>query len=103
MVNVLNNKKLMYFMLFFLIIQLERAWNSLKWNEKLNLLINVIRGITSPSDMSLDNLKVFLLLKDVLHFFSCQLTLFSCAYTTTIVHFLTCVKIISFVLVEFSE
>lgn len=75
MVNVLNNKKLMYFMLFFLIIQLERAWNSLKWNEKLNLLINVIRGITSPSDMSLDNLKVFLLLKDVLHFFSCQLTM----------------------------
>ncbi|KAK9178729.1 hypothetical protein WN943_027922 [Citrus x changshan-huyou] len=38
-------------------ITLERAWNSLKWNEKLNLLINVIRGITSPSDMSLDNLK----------------------------------------------
>lgn len=75
MVNVLNNKKLMYFMLFFLIIQLERAWNSLKWNEKLNLLINVIRGITLPSDMSLDNLKVFLLLKDVLHFFSCQLTM----------------------------
>lgn len=103
MVNVLNNKKLMYFMLFFLITQLERAWNSLKWNEKLNLLINVIWGITSPSDMSLDNLKVFHLLKDVLHFFCCQLTLFSCAYTTTIVQFSTCVKIISFVLVEFSE
>lgn len=38
-------------------ITLERAWNSLKWNEKLNLVINVIRGITSPLDMSLDNLK----------------------------------------------
>lgn len=84
-------------------ITLERAWNSLKWNEKLNLVINVIRGITSPSDMSLDNLKVFLLHKYILHFFCCQLTLFSCVYTTTIFQFSTRVKIISSVSIEFNE
>ncbi|XP_043717028.1 uncharacterized protein LOC122665036 [Telopea speciosissima] len=33
-------------------ITLERAWNSLKWNEKLNLVISVLRGITSSTDMS---------------------------------------------------
>ncbi|XP_044505025.1 traB domain-containing protein-like isoform X2 [Mangifera indica] len=38
-------------------ITLERAWNSLKWTEKLSLVIAVIRGITSSSDMSLNNLK----------------------------------------------
>ncbi|XP_073138086.1 uncharacterized protein [Henckelia pumila] len=32
-------------------ITLERAWTSLKWNEKLNLVYSVIRGITS-SDVS---------------------------------------------------
>ncbi|KAB1210752.1 TraB domain-containing protein [Morella rubra] len=31
-------------------ITLERAWNSLKWTEKLSLVTSVIRGITSPSD-----------------------------------------------------
>lgn len=30
--------------------QLERAWNSLKWTEKLSLVTSVIRGITSPFD-----------------------------------------------------
>ncbi|XP_047323570.1 traB domain-containing protein isoform X2 [Impatiens glandulifera] len=30
-------------------ITLERAWNSLDWNEKLNLLLSVFRGITSSS------------------------------------------------------
>ncbi|KAK9292900.1 hypothetical protein L1049_020881 [Liquidambar formosana] len=38
-------------------ITLERAWNSLKWNEKLSLVISVVRGITSSSDMSGNNLK----------------------------------------------
>ncbi|PIM97550.1 putative protein, contains TraB domain [Handroanthus impetiginosus] len=32
-------------------ITLERAWNSLKWKEKLSLITSVIRGITS-SDLS---------------------------------------------------
>ncbi|XP_073273153.1 uncharacterized protein [Primulina huaijiensis] len=32
-------------------ITLERAWSSLKWNEKLNLVYSIIRGITS-SDVS---------------------------------------------------
>ncbi|XP_020114567.1 uncharacterized protein LOC109728551 isoform X3 [Ananas comosus] len=30
-------------------ITLERAWKSLKWNEKLRLIISLFRGITSPS------------------------------------------------------
>ncbi|KAJ4777089.1 TraB family protein [Rhynchospora pubera] len=30
-------------------ITLERAWNSLNWNEKLRLLTLLFRGITSPS------------------------------------------------------
>ncbi|XP_031280523.1 traB domain-containing protein isoform X1 [Pistacia vera] len=38
-------------------ITLERAWNSLKWTEKLSLVIAVIRGLSSSSDMSLNNLK----------------------------------------------
>ncbi|KAF8379412.1 hypothetical protein HHK36_028847 [Tetracentron sinense] len=39
-------------------ITLERAWKSLKWNEKLSIVILVLRGITSSSsDMSTDNLK----------------------------------------------
>ncbi|KAM1029411.1 hypothetical protein FF1_041854 [Malus domestica] len=33
-------------------ITLERAWNSLNWDEKLSLLSSVVRGITSHSDMS---------------------------------------------------
>ncbi|CAN6564999.1 unnamed protein product [Malus baccata var. baccata] len=32
--------------------ELERAWNSLNWDEKLSLLSSVVRGITSHSDMS---------------------------------------------------
>ncbi|KAK9147712.1 hypothetical protein Scep_006469 [Stephania cephalantha] len=39
-------------------ITLERAWNSLKWNEKVTLIVAVVRGITSsPSDVSESNLK----------------------------------------------
>ncbi|KAF6160493.1 hypothetical protein GIB67_019262 [Kingdonia uniflora] len=39
-------------------ITLERAWNSLNWNEKLNLVVSVLRGITSSSsDTSKSNLK----------------------------------------------
>ncbi|KAI5346995.1 hypothetical protein L3X38_014874 [Prunus dulcis] len=38
-------------------ITLERAWNSLNWTEKLSLVASVVRGITSPSDMSQKNLK----------------------------------------------
>ncbi|KAL7229673.1 hypothetical protein ACSBR2_008224 [Camellia fascicularis] len=38
-------------------ITLERAWNSLKWNEKLSLVFSVVRGITSSADMSSNNLK----------------------------------------------
>uniref|UniRef100_A0A1D1Z5Q6 TraB domain-containing protein n=1 Tax=Anthurium amnicola TaxID=1678845 RepID=A0A1D1Z5Q6_9ARAE len=30
-------------------ITLERAWRSLKWNEKLRLVASLFRGITSPS------------------------------------------------------
>ncbi|KAI8014864.1 hypothetical protein LOK49_LG05G01455 [Camellia lanceoleosa] len=37
--------------------ELERAWNSLKWNEKLSLVLSVVRGITSSADMSRNNLK----------------------------------------------
>ncbi|XP_061956529.1 uncharacterized protein LOC133678272 isoform X1 [Populus nigra] len=38
-------------------ITLERAWNSLKWREKLSLVIAVVRGITSSSDISKNNFK----------------------------------------------
>ncbi|KAK9103437.1 hypothetical protein Sjap_020691 [Stephania japonica] len=39
-------------------ITLERAWNSLKWNEKVTLIGAVVRGIiSSPSDVSESNLK----------------------------------------------
>ncbi|KAK1415312.1 hypothetical protein QVD17_31091 [Tagetes erecta] len=37
-------------------ITLERAWNSLKWNEKLSLITSVLRGITA-SDQSKINFK----------------------------------------------
>ncbi|KAG4182380.1 hypothetical protein ERO13_A09G039400v2 [Gossypium hirsutum] len=38
-------------------ITLERAWNSLKWSEKVSLVLSVIRGITSPSsDISKNDL-----------------------------------------------
>ncbi|XP_073138087.1 uncharacterized protein [Henckelia pumila] len=40
-------------------ITLERAWTSLKWNEKLNLVYSVIRGITS-SDVSKTKMTEFL-------------------------------------------
>ncbi|GKV05031.1 hypothetical protein SLEP1_g17086 [Rubroshorea leprosula] len=61
-------------------ITLERAWNSLKWAEKVSLVRSVIRGITSSSDISRNDLEVFschcLLPNIVLHFhkawvFSC--------------------------------
>ncbi|KAK0594838.1 hypothetical protein LWI29_001125 [Acer saccharum] len=38
-------------------ITLERAWNSLKWDEKFSLVTSVVRGITSSSDMSLNDIK----------------------------------------------
>ncbi|XP_062120528.1 uncharacterized protein LOC133834791 isoform X1 [Humulus lupulus] len=38
-------------------ITLERAWNSLTWTEKLGLVTSVVRGITSPSDLSKKNFK----------------------------------------------
>ncbi|XP_052206475.1 uncharacterized protein LOC127810907 isoform X2 [Diospyros lotus] len=38
-------------------ITLERAWNSLKWKEKLSLVRAVVRGITSSADMTSDSLK----------------------------------------------
>ncbi|XP_021691331.2 uncharacterized protein LOC110672772 isoform X2 [Hevea brasiliensis] len=38
-------------------ITLERAWKALKWNEKLNFVIAVVRGIISSSDTSRNNLK----------------------------------------------
>ncbi|KAM1407225.1 hypothetical protein ACFXTH_001819 [Malus domestica] len=37
-------------------ITLERAWNSLTWNEKLSIVSSVVRGITSQSDVSKKNL-----------------------------------------------
>ncbi|KAL7003281.1 hypothetical protein U1Q18_004455 [Sarracenia purpurea var. burkii] len=39
-------------------ITLERAWNSLKWDEKLSLVLYVFRGITSSADISRKNLEV---------------------------------------------
>ncbi|WCJ36588.1 TraB family protein [Euphorbia peplus] len=38
-------------------ITLERAWKALSRNEKFNLVTSVVRGITSSSDTSRDNLK----------------------------------------------
>ncbi|KAJ4849460.1 hypothetical protein Tsubulata_013961 [Turnera subulata] len=38
-------------------ITLERAWNSLKWREKLSLVTSVLRGITSSSDASRETVK----------------------------------------------
>ncbi|XP_056694281.1 uncharacterized protein [Spinacia oleracea] len=38
-------------------ITLERAWNSLKGAEKLSLVGSVLRGITSSSEISKDNVK----------------------------------------------
>ncbi|KAL4574849.1 hypothetical protein LXL04_021688 [Taraxacum kok-saghyz] len=38
-------------------ITLERAWNSLKWNEKLSLITSVLGGITSSTDESKKNFK----------------------------------------------
>ncbi|KAM7491660.1 hypothetical protein LguiA_034581 [Lonicera macranthoides] len=42
-------------------ITLERAWRSLKWSEKLNLLVAVGRGITSSSDLPTEKLKIWVL------------------------------------------
>lgn len=39
-------------------LQLERAWNSLKLREKVNLMVSVLRGITIVSDISSNTLKV---------------------------------------------
>ncbi|KAJ0713997.1 putative TraB/PrgY/GumN family protein [Helianthus annuus] len=35
-------------------ITLERAWNSLNWNEKLSLITSVLRGITSADQSKID-------------------------------------------------
>lgn len=43
--------------LLFTSFQLERAWSSLKWKEKLSLVSSVISGITS-SDLSNKALEV---------------------------------------------
>ncbi|XP_059628343.1 uncharacterized protein LOC132271095 isoform X2 [Cornus florida] len=37
--------------------ELERAWNSLTWNDKFSLVISVLRGISSSSDLSKSKLK----------------------------------------------
>ncbi|PSR93403.1 Protein-methionine sulfoxide oxidase [Actinidia chinensis var. chinensis] len=37
--------------------ELERAWNSLQWNEKLSLVLSVVRGVTSSADISRNSLK----------------------------------------------
>eukprot|EP00257_Ricinus_communis_P019750 XP_015578828.1 traB domain-containing protein isoform X1 [Ricinus communis] len=39
-------------------ITLERAWNALKWKEKLSLVSSVVRGITSSSHTSKKDFKV---------------------------------------------
>ncbi|MCE0480571.1 hypothetical protein HAX54_037541 [Datura stramonium] len=38
-------------------ITLERAWTSLKWNEKMSLMVSVFSGITSSADLSTKALK----------------------------------------------
>lgn len=38
-------------------ITLERAWNSLKWTEKISLVGSVVRGIASSSEISKENVK----------------------------------------------
>lgn len=38
-------------------ITLERAWTSLKWKEKMSLLLSVFGGITSSADLSTEALK----------------------------------------------
>ncbi|KAJ9553205.1 hypothetical protein OSB04_017250 [Centaurea solstitialis] len=38
-------------------ITLQRAWSSLKWSEKLSLVIAILRAITSSSDESKINIK----------------------------------------------
>lgn len=62
---MLNSLKVNRYSLFsFSIIstmQLERAWNSLTWTEKLSLVTSVVRGITSPYDPSQKEMKVSLL------------------------------------------
>ncbi|KAI4351804.1 hypothetical protein L6164_006119 [Bauhinia variegata] len=39
-------------------ITLQRTWNALKWTEKLSLVLSVIRGITSKSDISTNKIEV---------------------------------------------
>ncbi|XP_061371705.1 uncharacterized protein LOC133314273 isoform X3 [Gastrolobium bilobum] len=38
-------------------ITLQRAWKALKWTDKLSLVISVVRGITSSSDISTNKLE----------------------------------------------
>lgn len=38
-------------------ITLERAWSSLKWDQKISLVVSVFRGIASQSDASGSNLQ----------------------------------------------
>ncbi|KVI04757.1 Pheromone shutdown, TraB [Cynara cardunculus var. scolymus] len=53
-----------FFSYYLLIVQfsldlryLQRAWSSLKWSEKLSLVVAILRGITSSSDQSKINFK----------------------------------------------
>ncbi|XP_061371703.1 uncharacterized protein LOC133314273 isoform X1 [Gastrolobium bilobum] len=39
-------------------ITLQRAWKALKWTDKLSLVISVVRGITSSSDISTNKLEL---------------------------------------------
>ncbi|XP_020236839.1 traB domain-containing protein isoform X2 [Cajanus cajan] len=38
-------------------ITLQRAWKAMKWTEKLNLVLSIIRGISSSSNISVNKLK----------------------------------------------
>nr|KYP74915.1 TraB domain-containing protein [Cajanus cajan] len=39
-------------------ITLQRAWKAMKWTEKLNLVLSIIRGISSSSNISVNKLKL---------------------------------------------
>ncbi|RDX90630.1 TraB domain-containing protein, partial [Mucuna pruriens] len=38
-------------------ITLQRAWKAMKWSEKLSLVLSIIRGIASSSNISINKLK----------------------------------------------
>ncbi|TKY51257.1 TraB domain-containing protein [Spatholobus suberectus] len=39
-------------------ITLQRVWKAMKWNEKLSLMLSIIRGIASSSNISINKLKL---------------------------------------------